>query len=85
MKAKGKCEYEHAMKCGTFAGSDTIEREFFAGDFCGQLLCWDMENLTKPTRVIKYAHESIINSIDGCYNKLSKVIVTGSRDGSVKV
>ena len=85
MKAKGKCEYEHAMKCGTFAGSDTIEREFFAGDFCGQLLCWDMENLTKPTRVIKNSHESIINSIDGCYNKLSKVIVTGSRDGSVKV
>ena len=85
MNAKGKCEHDHAMKCGTFAGSDAIEREFIAGDFSGQLLCWDVEYLTKPTRVVKNAHESIINCIDGCYNQHSKVIVTGSRDGSVKV
>lgn len=85
MNAKEKCEHDHALKCGTFAGSDEIERTFIAGDFSGQLLSWDVENLTRPTRVVKNAHESIINCIDGCHNEHSKVIVTGSRDGSVKV
>ena len=49
------------------AGSDAIEREFIAGDFSGQLLCWDVEYLTKPMSG-KNAHESII-IVDGCYNQ----------------
>ena len=59
------------------------------GDFDGQLAIWDLERLDQgPIYSIK-AHEQIINSIDGVgglgIGQGAPEIVTGSRDGHVKV
>ena len=85
MTLKQKGDHDNALKSCTFNASDKTEREFIAGDFNGQLISFDLENLTKPTRIIKNAHDEIINCIDGFSNQNSQLCITGSRDGSVKV
>jgi len=55
----------------------------------GNLDIWDLENLSKGPVLKIHGHESIINSIDGVgglgEGAGSPEIVTGSRDGRVKV
>ena len=62
---------------------------FYQGDFEGHLAIWDLERLSHgPIYSIK-AHEQIINTIDGVaglgIGQGAPEIVTGSRDGFVKV
>ncbi|KAI9144023.1 WD repeat-containing protein 92-like protein [Paraphysoderma sedebokerense] len=80
-------EKPSAFKCGTFGASPLHQRNFATGDFDGKLALWDIENMALPIFSIK-AHESIINCIDGCGSSLNTgppEIVTGGRDGAVKV
>eukprot|EP00040_Diaphanoeca_grandis_P016899 m.87639 g.87639 ORF g.87639 m.87639 type:complete len:362 (-) comp26099_c1_seq2:108-1193(-) len=77
-----------AIKCGTFGASSLEDRRIATGDFNGELACWDLENMSKPTFSTK-AHESIINCMDGCgglgIGGGCPELVTGGRDGCVKV
>jgi len=77
------------IKCGTFGATTLEDRNLATGDFDGQLAIWDLERLDQgPIYSIK-AHEQIINSIDGVgglgIGQGAPEIVTGSRDGHVKV
>lgn len=81
-------ELESGLKCGTF-GAHTLPRRLLAtGNLSGELELWDLERLTKPQSVV-HAHDSAINAIDGCGSGLNQIgpqeIVTGCRDGAVKV
>ncbi|EDV21778.1 WD repeat-containing protein 92 [Trichoplax sp. H2] len=77
-----------SIKCGTFAASNLRSRHLATGDFNGNLKTWDLENWHTPVYSVK-GHKEIINSIDGCaglgIGEGAPEIVTGSRDGSVKV
>jgi WD40 repeat protein len=77
-----------AQKCCSFGTSSPGERHLALGDFNGKLKILDIERPDEPIYEVK-AHSEIINSIDaigGTSNYCgSKEIVTGSRDGSVKV
>ncbi|XP_046971756.1 dynein axonemal assembly factor 10 [Vanessa atalanta] len=80
-------ERPNSFKCGTFGASSDIERKLATGDFKGALEIWDLE---KSGQVyITKEHTDIINSIDGMggntLNCGAPEIVTGSRDGTVKV
>lgn len=85
-----KAEYEKpaALKCGTFGGSALEERHLATGDFKGYMMTWDLERMSQPVYSAQ-AHESIINCIDGCGGQGigggAPEIVTGGRDGCVKV
>ncbi|KAJ3276996.1 WD repeat-containing protein 92 [Terramyces sp. JEL0728] len=78
----------HAFKCGTFGHSSLASRKLATGDFGGRLSIWDLERLDKPD-ISFSAHEQIINCIDGLGGKSINCgppeIVTGSRDGAVKI
>ena len=58
------------------------------GNANGDLESWDLESLVEPTVSVK-AHDSMINAMDGCGGGTNGLgapeIVTGSRDGTVKV
>lgn len=77
-----------SFKCGTFGASSLQSRQFATGDFTGKLQVWDLES-SKPTFEVKKAHSEIINCIDGIgglgIGEGAPEIVTGSRDGMVKV
>lgn len=76
-----------SFKCGTFDASSIEERKLVTGDFDGNLMTWDLENLKSPLSKIG-AHSEIINCIDGLggiEGNGTPEVVTGSRDGSVKV
>ncbi|CAH2983172.1 unnamed protein product [Chilo suppressalis] len=80
-------ERPNSFKCGTFGASSDVERRLATGDFKGTLELWDLE---KSCQVyITKEHTDIINSIDGMggntMNCGAPEIVTGSRDGTVKV
>eukprot|EP00041_Stephanoeca_diplocostata_P008006 m.114948 g.114948 ORF g.114948 m.114948 type:complete len:359 (-) comp17130_c0_seq2:395-1471(-) len=83
-----KCEKPAAIKCGTFGASPLEERHLATGDFNGNLSTWDLENMTAPVFQVK-AHDTIVNCIDGCggmgIGHGAPEIVTGGRDGCVKV
>lgn len=76
-----------SFKCGTFGASSLQNRHFATGDFAGRLQVWDVE-ASKTTYESK-AHTEIINAIDGVgglgIGEGAPEIVTGSRDGTVKV
>uniref|UniRef100_H2YR18 Rae1 protein homolog n=1 Tax=Ciona savignyi TaxID=51511 RepID=H2YR18_CIOSA len=76
-----------SLKCGTFAASSLQSRNLATGDFKGKLSVWDLD--TMKTTYSTDAHSEIINSIDGVgglgIGEGAPEIVTGSRDGSVKV
>lgn len=59
------------------------------GDFDGHLAIWDLECLNAGPIFSVKAHEKIINCIDGVaglgIGRGAPEIVTGSRDGTVKV
>eukprot|EP01083_Nonionella_stella_P016840 47000_1 len=78
------------FKCGTFGHSYNKQNEssqqLATGDFNGTLNIWDLEKLNKPTFEVQNAHGKIINSIDGVSGKYgASELVTGSRDGTVKL
>jgi WD40 repeat protein len=80
-------EKKDAIKCGTFGHSTLAERTLATGDFKGMLEIWDLERLETPTYSAK-AHNSIVNCCDGCGGTVgagAAEIVTGSRDGCVRV
>ncbi|XP_022207932.2 WD repeat-containing protein 92 [Nilaparvata lugens] len=81
-------EKSSAFKCGTFAASSLRNRHLATGNFEGKLHIWNLENLSVPVYTAK-AHNEIINAIDGVGGQTvgcgAPEIVTGSRDGSVKV
>lgn len=79
----------HPFKCLTFGGSAFADRHPATGDFDGNINVWDLEN--KIPVWSANGHSSIINAIDGGGGKNtsselpSQDLVTGSRDGSVKI
>ncbi|KAM4692783.1 LOW QUALITY PROTEIN: dynein axonemal assembly factor 10 [Discoglossus pictus] len=74
------------LKCGTFGSSSLQQRYLATGDFDGNLNIWKLPIL--PIYSVK-GHKEIINSIDGVgglgIGEGAPEIVTGSRDGTVKV
>merc|ERR1711959_401405 len=83
-----KSEKHAAFKCGTFGASSLAERHLATGDFDGRLSIWDLDRVEMPVYSVK-AHDVIVNSIDGCgglnIGGGAPEIVTGSRDGTVRV
>uniref|UniRef100_A0A0A9XW18 Dynein axonemal assembly factor 10 n=1 Tax=Lygus hesperus TaxID=30085 RepID=A0A0A9XW18_LYGHE len=79
---------EHAFKCGTFGASSLRDRHLATGNFGGQMQIWDLEHMKEPIYEVD-GHDSIINSIDGFGGQNlgcgPPEIVTGSRDGLVKL
>ncbi|XP_071453648.1 dynein axonemal assembly factor 10 [Hetaerina americana] len=77
-----------ALKCGTFGASSLKDRHLATGDFEGKLQIWNLEDFAYPVYSVK-AHKEIINCIDGIGGqgicRGAPEIVTGSRDGMVKV
>jgi len=90
----GKCEKlaevekPKGFKCATFAASSIEERHLTTGDYAGKLQIWDLEKLQQPVWEVQ-AHDKIINCVDGCgglgIGGGAPEIVTGSRDGTVRV
>ncbi|XP_075159977.1 dynein axonemal assembly factor 10 [Haematobia irritans] len=81
-------EKKSAFKCGTFGAASLRNRHMAIGDFQGKLQVLDLERPDIPVYNVE-AHSSIINCIDAIGGKQincgAPEIVTGSRDGSVKV
>ncbi len=77
------------LKTGNFGASSFQDRNLATGDFAGHLAVWDLENLPAGPVFSVKAHDSIINCIDGVaglgVGRGAPEIVTGSRDGHVKV
>jgi WD40 repeat protein len=74
------------FKCGTFGHSTSDTRLLATGDFAGNLELWDVDRgMADAVFSMPKAHSAIINSIDGALADGPPEIVTGSRDGSVKV
>ncbi|KAM9654380.1 dynein axonemal assembly factor 10 isoform 2-T2 [Morphnus guianensis] len=76
------------IKCGTFGATSLQQRYLATGDFGGNLNIWNLEVPEIPVYSVK-GHKEIINSIDGVgglgIGEGAPEIVTGSRDGTVKV
>ena len=78
----------NGFKCATFGASNLDNRSIATGDYKGILNIWDMERLDSPTYQVQ-AHDKIVNCIDGCggldIGNGAPELVTGSRDGTVRV
>ncbi|XP_030604101.1 dynein axonemal assembly factor 10 [Archocentrus centrarchus] len=76
------------IKCGTFGATSLQQRHIATGDFDGNLNIWNLETPGVPVYAVK-AHKEIVNGIDGVgglgIGDGAPEIVTGSRDGTVKV
>ncbi|XP_049592865.1 dynein axonemal assembly factor 10 [Syngnathus scovelli] len=76
------------IKCGTFGASSLRQRHLATGDFDGNLNIWNLEEPNIPVYSVK-AHKEIVNCIDAVgglnIGDGAPEIVTGSRDGTVKV
>ncbi|XP_001514190.2 WD repeat-containing protein 92 isoform X1 [Ornithorhynchus anatinus] len=76
------------IKCGTFGATSLQQRYLATGDFDGNLHIWNLEAPEIPVYTVK-GHKEIINTIDGVgglgIGEGAPEIVTGSRDGTVKV
>mmetsp|Transcript_14170 Transcript_14170/g.26657 ORF Transcript_14170/g.26657 Transcript_14170/m.26657 type:complete len:359 (-) Transcript_14170:2658-3734(-) len=87
VKLLGEVIQGPGYKCATFGASSLTDRSIAVGDFGGNLEILDLETLQASYKV--KAHDAIINSIDGAGGGPSAYgqpeIVTGSRDGCVKV
>ncbi|KAK7603791.1 hypothetical protein V9T40_003790 [Parthenolecanium corni] len=91
---KGQIEqfHEESMKksfnCGTLKASSVKNRHLATGDCSGNLNIWDLQHSFEPVYAVQ-AHRELIHSIDGvagdCAGCGAPEIVTGSRDGYVKV
>ncbi|KAK3092270.1 hypothetical protein FSP39_000535 [Pinctada imbricata] len=83
-----QAEKPKALKCGTFGASSLQQRHLATGDFDGKVQIWNLESPEVPIYSVK-GHKEIINAIDGVgglgIGEGAPEIVTGSRDGAVKV
>ncbi|XP_053664879.1 dynein axonemal assembly factor 10 [Anopheles marshallii] len=81
-------EKEKSIKCCSFGASKLRTEHLAVGDFAGKLAIYDLDRLETPVYEVN-AHEGIINTIDAIggstVNCGAPEIVTGGRDGSVKV
>ncbi|XP_022331125.1 dynein axonemal assembly factor 10-like [Crassostrea virginica] len=81
-------EKSKALKCGTFGASSVQQRHLATGDFDGKMQIWNLETPELPVYSV-HGHKEIINTIDGVgglgIGEGAPEIVTGSRDGAVKV
>ncbi|ESO03705.1 hypothetical protein HELRODRAFT_185629 [Helobdella robusta] len=88
VKLMKKAEKPKAFKCGTFGASTYHNKSIATGDFEGKFQIWDLECLESPTYTAK-GHKEIINCIDAVgglgIGEGAPEIVTGSRDGKVKL
>ena len=83
---------KHPIKCITFGATSIADRQPATGDFEGKIDVWDLENKCSIWQV--KGHTSMVNAIDGVGGGAltssstdigAPELVTGSRDGSVKV
>jgi len=79
----GSATRPKAVRCGTFRSSSLEERFFCTGDFGGNVAVWDLEELGEPVEEV-VGHMDMINCITGSQGDGGQ-LVTGSRDGLVKV
>eukprot|EP00092_Neocalanus_flemingeri_P023219 GFUD01025176.1.p1 GENE.GFUD01025176.1~~GFUD01025176.1.p1 ORF type:complete len:342 (-),score=127.70 GFUD01025176.1:42-1067(-) len=79
----GSATRTKAVRCGTFRSSSLEERLFCTGDFGGNVAVWDLEELSEPVEEV-VGHTDMINCITGSQGDGGQ-LVTGSRDGLVKV
>ncbi|XP_053677604.1 dynein axonemal assembly factor 10 [Anopheles nili] len=81
-------EKDKSLKCCSFGASKLRTEHLAVGDFAGKLSVYDLDRLDAPVYEVA-AHEGIINSLDAIggssVNCGAPEIVTGGRDGSVKV
>ena len=81
-------ERPNPLKCGSFGASKLRNTHMTVGDFAGKMSIYDLENAGKAVYEVD-AHKEIINSIDAIggttLNCGAPEIVTGSRDGCVKI
>jgi hypothetical protein len=84
--AKTEARKPSMFKCCTFGHNVSEARKLATGDFVGGLALWDIERLDDvPIAECRKAHDTIINGMDGALFDGPPEIVTGSRDGAVKV
>lgn len=79
-----EAEKKFGFKCAAFGGHAQSARILSTGDFDGHLMMWDLERTELPLFATK-AHAKIINSIDAISGPGAPEVVTGSRDGCVRV
>lgn len=88
LKLLREIEKAKPIKCGTFGATSLQQRYLATGDFGGNLHIWNLEAPEMPVYSVK-GHKEIINAIDGVgglgIGEGAPEIVTGSRDGTVKV
>jgi WD40 repeat protein len=88
LKLISEAEVKDGIKCCTFGAASYETRQLATGDYGGNISVWDLEKLSTPTFSVK-GHTSIINCIDGIgglnIGSGAPELVTGSRDGCVKV
>ncbi|XP_050074961.1 dynein axonemal assembly factor 10 [Anopheles maculipalpis] len=81
-------EKQVSLKCCSFGASRLRAEHLAVGDFAGKLAVYDLERLDAPVYEAT-GHEGIINTLDAIggstVNCGAPEIVTGGRDGSVKV
>ncbi|XP_055608058.1 dynein axonemal assembly factor 10 [Uranotaenia lowii] len=82
-------EKPKSFKCCSFGASKLREMQIALGDFDGKLAIYDVERLGEPVYEVSDAHKGIINTLDAIggttVNCGAPEVVTGGRDGSVKV
>ncbi|XP_062549976.1 dynein axonemal assembly factor 10 [Armigeres subalbatus] len=82
-------EKPKSFKCCSFGASALRDPQLATGDFVGKLAVYDLERLEQPVYEVGEAHAGIINTLDAIggttVNCGAPEIVTGGRDGSVKV
>ncbi|GAB0093915.1 WD repeat-containing protein 92 [Sergentomyia squamirostris] len=88
LQVRGEIDREKSLKCASFGASSIRDYHVALGDFNGNLTVLDVERPESPIYTVR-AHTSIINSLDAIGGALincgAPEIVTGSRDGTVKV
>ncbi|GAB1601483.1 WD repeat-containing protein 92-like [Argonauta hians] len=88
VKLINEIEKPKSFRCCTFGASTIQERQLATGNFEGKLDVWDFEHSATPVYSV-LGHKQIINCIDGVgglgIGEGAPEIVTGSRDGMVKV
>jgi len=86
IKSVDRIDTAVSLKCCSFGISPTGRKLLACGDFNGNLEIWDLDTKEKTYEV--KAHKEIINSLDAIGGNLANgppEVVTGSRDGTVKV
>lgn len=81
-----KIEDGEGAKCLSFGASASPNQHLAVGDFNGDLKIYDMESQKEIFKV--KAHKKIVNSLDaigGDIGNGAPEIVTGSRDGCVRL